>query len=127
MDGPDVVFAEHRTRGSGAPTAVTGDLRPYAVMRSYRPLLSEPALDLPPRLLRLTLLLPNGSEPGRYEVQVRDNDGRARATASGDATLQDFITRLSAEIDLRSAPPGTCQRAIRRTGEGRQLSPVRIQ
>jgi hypothetical protein len=75
----------------------------------------------------LTLLLPNGSEPGRYELEVRDSDGLARATASGDATLQDFITRLSADINLRSAPRGTYQLAIRRTGDDWQLFPVRLQ
>ena len=115
------------TRGSGASTAITGDLRQYAVMRSDRPQLSEPVLDLPQRLVRLTLLLPNGSEPGAYDIEVRGTDGRARATASGDATLQNFITRLSADINLQSAPRGPFQLAIRRTGEDWQLFPVRIQ
>ena len=96
-------------------------------MRSDRPQLSEPAFDLPPRLIRLTLVLPNGSEPGAYDIEVRSADDRAHATASGNATLRDFITRLSADIDLRSVPRGTCQLAIRRTGEGWQLVPVRIQ
>ena len=108
-------------------TAITGDLRQYAVMRSNQPQASGSAFELPPRRVRLTLLLPNGSEPGRYELEVRDSDGLARATASGDATLQDFITRLSADIDLRSAPRGTYQLAIRRTGEAWQLFPVRLQ
>jgi hypothetical protein len=115
------------TRGAGAPTAITGDLRPYAAMRSDRSQPTEPAFDLPPRLLRLTLVLPNGSEPGSYDIEVRSTGGRTLATALGHATLQDFITQLSADIDLRSAPRGTCQLAIRRTGEGWQLFPVRIQ
>ena len=109
------------TRGSGAPTAVTGDLRPYAVMRSDQPLVREPALNLPRRLVRLILLMPNGSEPGRYELELRGPDGSARATAWGGATLQDFITRLSADLDLRSAPRGPSELAIRRTGEDWQL------
>jgi hypothetical protein len=115
------------TRGSGAPTPVAGDLRQYAVMRSDQQQPSEPALDLPRRRVRLTLLMPNGSEPGHYELEVRGSDGLMRATASGDASLQDFITRLSADIDLRSAPRGTCQLAIRRTGEDWQRFPIRLQ
>ena len=114
------------TRGLGAPTQVAGDLRHYAVMRSAQQQPNGPALDLPRRRVRLTLLMPNGSEPGRYELEVRGSDGLARATASGDATLQDFITRLSADTDLRSAPHGTCQLAVRRAGEDWQLFPVRI-
>jgi hypothetical protein len=114
------------TRGLGTPTPVAGDLRQYAVMRSDQRQPSGPALDLPRRRVRLTLQMPNGSEPGHYEIEVRDPDGSARATASGVATLQDFITRLSADIDLRSAPRGTRQLAIRRAGEDWQLFPVRI-
>jgi hypothetical protein len=114
-------------RGTQTPAAITADLRQYAVMRSDRPQLSEPAFDLPPRLVRLTLVLPNGSEPGTYDIEVRDADDRAHAIGSGNATLQDFITRLSTDIDLRSTPRGTCQLAIRRHGEDWQLFPVRIQ
>jgi hypothetical protein len=115
------------TRGAGAPMSITGDLRQYAVMRSDRPQSSEPAFDLPPRLVRLTLVLPNGSEPGSYDIEVRGTGGRAIATASGHATLQDFMTRLESHIDLRSAPRGPSQLAIRRTGEDWQLFPLRIQ
>ena len=115
------------TRGAVAPTPITGDLRQYAVMRSDRPQLSEPAFDLPPRLVRLTLVLPNGSEPGPYDIEVRSAGGRALATASGHAKLQDFMTRLEGNIDLRSAPGGLSQLAIRRNGEDWQLFPVRIQ
>jgi hypothetical protein len=110
-----------------APASITADLRHYAVTRSEHPPLSEPAVDLPPRLLRLTLVLPDGSAPGAYDIEARGTGGRAVATASGHATLQDFTTRLSADIDLRSAPRGMSQLAIRRTGEGWRLFPVRIQ
>jgi hypothetical protein len=115
------------TRGSGATTPVSGDLRQYAVMRSDQQAPSGPTLDLPRRRVQLTLLMPNGSEPGHYELEVRGNDGLTRATASGDASLQDFITRVSADIDLGSIPRGACQLAIRRTGEDWQLFPIRIQ
>jgi hypothetical protein len=114
------------TRGAGAPTVITGDLRPYALMRSDRSQLTEPALDLPQRLVRLTLVLPNGSEPGTYDLEVRGGR-RTFATASGHARLEDFMTRLEGDIDLRSAPRGPSQLAIRRTGEDWQVFPVRIQ
>ena len=112
-------------RGAQTPTAITGDLRQYRVIRSDRPQPSD-AFDLPPRLVRLTLVLPNGSEPGAYDIELRGG-GRTLATASGHATLQDFVTRLEGPIDLRSAPRGPSQLAIRRTGEDWQVFPVRIQ
>ena len=115
------------TRGSGAPSPVAGDLRQYAVMRSDRQYPSGAALDLPRRRVRLTLRMPNGSEPGRYELEVRGSDGLVRATAVGNATLQDFITRLETEIDLRSAPRGPSELAVRRTGEDWQMFLIRIQ
>jgi hypothetical protein len=96
-------------------------------MRSDQQQPSGPALDLPRRRVLLTLLMPNGSEPGHYELEVRGSDGVTRASASGDASLNDFITRLASEIDLRSAPRGPCQLAIRRTGEDWQIFPLRIQ
>ena len=114
------------TRGRVTPTAITGDLRPYSVMRSDRSQRMEPAFDLPRGLVRLTVLLPNGSEPGRYELELRGPDGIARAKALGDATLQDFVTRLSTDVNLQSAPRGASQLAIRRTGEDWQLFSVRI-
>jgi hypothetical protein len=115
------------TREPAALIPITGDLRQYTVMRTDQPQASGFALVLPRRLIRLTLLMPNGSEPGRYELEVRGSDGVARATASGDATLQDFMTRLASEIDLRSTPRGPCLLAIRRTGKGWQTFPIRIQ
>jgi hypothetical protein len=114
------------TRGAGSPIAITGDLRPYAAMRSDRSQRTAPALELPKRFVRLTLVLPNGSEPGPYDLELR-GDGRTLATASGHARLQDFMTRLEGDIDLRSAPRGPSQLAIRRTGEDWQVFPVRIQ
>jgi hypothetical protein len=122
---------EESSRTNGGEAGELGDRRCrdsglWAVTRSDRSQVSAPAFDLPPRLVRLNLVLPNGSEPGTYDIEVRGADDRARGKASGNATLQDFITRLSIDIDLRSAPLGRSQLAIRRTGEGWQLFPVRV-
>ena len=112
------------TRGREAPAAITGDPRPHSAMRSDRSQRTEPAFDLPRGSVRLTVLLPNGSEPGWHELELRGPDG---VRASREATLQDFITRLSLDVDLRSAPRGSYQLAIRRTGEDWQLFPTCIQ
>src|SRR5262249_7019642 len=114
------------TRHTKGRTAITGDLRQYGV-RSDRQIPIEPAFTLPARLVRLTVLLPNGSTLGHYEIEVRGGDGMPRARTAGAATLQYFITRLSAEVDLTSVPTGRCQLAIRRDGDNWQLFPIGIQ
>ena len=114
-------------KSSGAVTLVTGDLRQYALTRSDQPVPTAYALDLPPRRVRLTLVLPNGSETGPYALEVRDTDGRVRATAKGTASLQEFVTRLETDVDLSSVPRGLARLAVRRDSEDWQLFPVRVQ
>jgi hypothetical protein len=41
-------------------------------------------VSLPVGLVDLTLLLPVGSEPGTYDIQLLDSDLRSRATAAGE-------------------------------------------
>ena len=67
-----------------------------------------------------------GSEPGPYELQLLDAHLQSRSAASADAILQDFVTRLTADLDLRSLPSGAYQLAVRRTGEDWQLFPARV-
>lgn len=114
-------------RSSRGPMATTGDLRKYALSRSDQPQFLEQPLPLPRQRLRLTLLLPNGSESGRYELQLLDGDRRTHATAEGKAILRDFVTSLSAELDLSSVASGAYQLAVRRTGEDWQLFPARVE
>lgn len=103
------------------------DLRAYAVSRSDAAPPRPAPLRLPRQRVSLTLLLPVGSDLGSYELQVLDADLQSRATASGDAILRDFVTRLTADIDLRSLPAGAYQLAVRRTGEDWQLFPARVE
>lgn len=111
----------------GRPIAITGDLRKYATTRAG----PAPPLDQPLLLsrghLRLTLLLPSGSETGPYELQLLDANRRTLATAAGEAILREFITSLDADLDLNSVASGECQLAIRSTGEDWQLFPARVE
>ena len=111
---------------SRGPVARTGDLRQYRVTHD-QPQPREPALELPQQQVRLTLVLPDGSEAGRYDLQVREADGRLRATAVGEATRRDVVTSLDADLDLRSVPSGRYTLALRPAGEEWQLVPVRIE
>jgi hypothetical protein len=103
------------------------DLRQYAVTRSDQTKGDRPPIPLPRGRLSVTILMPVGSEPGSYEIQVLDSELKSRASATGQAEIRNYITTLQSTIDLRSLPPGTYQLALRRRGEDWELFPARIE
>jgi hypothetical protein len=112
------------SRGTQVRAAL--DLRPYAITRG------EPQRDLPPLAiprgdLALTLFLPTGSEPGAYEVEVRDSSATARATARGVAELRNFVSTLEVAVSLGDLSPGPYSLAVRRDGNQWQLFPLQLQ
>jgi hypothetical protein len=102
------------------------DLRPYAVTRSETPGSNREPLTLPRGRVTLTMLLPVGSEPGAYEVQVLDSGLASQASASGVAEINNYVTTLQTTLDLASVSPGSYQLAIRRSGQEWQLFPAQI-
>jgi hypothetical protein len=100
------------------------DLRKYTVARTDQITPERPPVSLPRGRLTATILLPVGSEPGTYEVQILDSNLRSVASATGDAEIRDFVTTLRATIDIRSLQPGTYQLALRRHGEDWRLFPA---
>ena len=100
------------------------DLRPYALMRGEAPQSDRPPLVLPRARLLLALVLPTGSEPGSYDVEIRDASATVKASAHGDAELRNQVTMLDVVLDLRSLSGGTYQIAVRRRGDEWQLFPV---
>ena len=118
------------TRGSGAVDSEIHaqlDLRPYAIMRGETQNMNRPPLKLPRGRLVLTLLLPTGSEPGPYEVEIRDSGAVSRASARGDANLRNQVTTLNIAVATGSLSRGTYQLAVRHTGDGWQEFPLRIE
>jgi hypothetical protein len=96
-------------------------------MRSESERQEQQPLSLIRDRLDLTILLPVGSEPGSYEVQILDSDLKSRASASASAAIRNFITTLQTTIDLHSLPAGAYQLALRREGEDWRLYPAKIQ
>jgi hypothetical protein len=101
------------------------DLRPYALMRGETQGTRE-QLVIPRGRVMLTMLLPVGSEPGPYEVQILDSDLTSKASATGVADIRDHVTTLQATLDLASLPAGTYQLGVRRSGEDWQLFPAQV-
>ena len=52
-------------------------------------------------------MLPVGSEPGRYELRLLDEDRRSRLAKEATATLKEFAVRMAVNFELRSLQAGT--------------------
>jgi hypothetical protein len=103
------------------------DVRPFAVTRGAAERTKEPeALVLPRARLRATILLEVGSDPGDYEVQIRDANQQPRTSSTGSATIVDFVTTLKTSLDTSALPAGSYQLGVRREGEDWRLFPARL-
>ena len=102
------------------------DLRKYSVTRNEQQKRETGPVSLARARSDLTILLPVGSEPGGYEIQVLDSGLRSQASASGEAAIRDYVTTLQSTIDLRSLSPGAYQLALRRHGEDWRLFPAEV-
>jgi hypothetical protein len=102
------------------------DLRPYTVSRSEANLPPQPPLTLFPRRLALSLLLPVGSEPGAYQVQLLGDRSQAVASASGQAEIVNFVTTLRVALDLSAVPVGEYRLAVRREGDAWSFYPATV-
>jgi hypothetical protein len=102
------------------------DLRPYTITRG------EPQRDLPPLAvtrgdLLLPLLLPTGSEPGSYDVEIRDSNALTRASAHGNAERRNYVSTLEVAIGVANVARGEYTLAVRRDNNEWQLFPLRLQ
>lgn len=102
------------------------DLRPYAVARTEQKPGSLPPIALSAQRLRMTVLLPTGSEPGPYALRLLDPSSRELTSASGTAEIRDFVTTLQATLDLSSIPAGEYRLAVRRQGEDWHFYPASV-
>jgi hypothetical protein len=103
------------------------DLRPYAIMQGESQSTERQPLRLPRGRVLLTLLLPTGSEPGTYDVEIKDSKAVSRAAARGMADLRNQVTILGVTVETGDLAPGEYQLAVRRTGDGWQEFPLRIE
>lgn len=107
-----------------APVQAQLDLRTFSVTRSQDSAPEPAPVELPARVVDVTLFLPVGSEPGAYDVQILDADLQSRGGGTGTAAITDFITTLTVQLDLRQIAPGTYQLAVRRRGDSWRMFPA---
>ncbi len=102
------------------------DLRRYAVERNDEAPNQQP-LSTRRAKLDVTILLPVGSEAGTYELQVMDAELRSKASALGEAQIENHVTTLRTKMDLRALAPGVYRLALRRRGEDWRFFPLRLE
>lgn len=102
------------------------DLRKFTATRSQQAGAETAPVTLPSALTDLTLLMPIGSEPGSYDIQLLDADLQSKASAHAAGEIRDYITTIRTTLDLRGVQPGTYQLAVRRVGDDWRLFPARV-
>jgi hypothetical protein len=102
------------------------DLRPFTVTRGDERTKEPDGLVLSRGRLKTTILLPVGSEPGEYDVQILDADLKSRASSAGRAAIINYVTTLETTFDTSALPPGSYQLAVRREGEDWRLFPTQL-
>lgn len=103
------------------------DLRPFAVTRGGEPRSTPDPLVLPRAHVRATILLPVGAESGPYELRLLDEELSIRATATGEATIRDYVTTIVADLDVSALPSSAYQLGIRRADGEWQFFPAVVQ
>lgn len=102
------------------------DLRRFSVQRSEQAQTDVEPVSLPKGVVDFALLLPVGSEPGAYDVQLLDEDLRSQSEATGSAAIESFVTTLRVRMDLKTIEPGRYQLAVRRQGDSWRMFPVLV-
>jgi hypothetical protein len=84
-------------------------------------------LILPAKRLDLSIFLPVGSEPGRYDVQLLKKIDEPRLSVSAEATVQNGTTILRARLDLTGQTTGSFLIGLRQPPSDWTYYPVSIQ
>ena len=110
------------------PVPLRADLRKFTVFRSAEGDARAPeAVRLQQALLDLTVMLPVGSEPGAYEVQLLDSQLRSLASGRGEGTIENYVTTVRVTLDLREVARGRHQLAVRRGDDQWRFFAARVE
>ncbi|MHB8413481.1 MAG: hypothetical protein ACYDDI_16260 [Candidatus Acidiferrales bacterium] len=106
---------------------VTVDLRNRIVFRGEQPSSANSGpIQLPRGRLELTMLLPKGSGPGSYGLQVSTELEKPLISTTVTAVNQNGITALNVKLDVSNLNPGGYVLAIGGAGHERREYPLLI-
>jgi len=112
--------------GSKPTTEMALDLRPFAPSRDDQTAAAPPTPLLPRENVAVSAELPLGSETGKYEIRLMDDQLRVVQQTTGEAALQNHEVRLSVRLDLRKLAPGGYRLWIRREDRSWRDYPLEI-
>jgi hypothetical protein len=116
------------TVSTSPPVQTQLDLRNFSVFRGAQGQAPpSEVVTLPAGVVDLTLLLPIGSEPGAYEVQLLDSDLKSVASGRGTGEVRNFVTTVRVTLDLSAAPRGAYQLAVRREDDQWRMFAARVE
>ena len=123
------IWMVYRSLGPHRDTNVTYqanllDLREKSALRGAEANPSGAPIELPRGALALSIYLPTGSEPGKYQVEIVEQPGKPLIGAEGTATLRDHIAVLEVKVDLERLHPGLYLVDIRQAGWSCTYYPV---
>ena len=103
---------------------LTADLRNASRTRGSISGSTAASVKLARDLVQLTIILPVGSEPGRYNVRLLRGAREVAVAAAVDASIVNFATTLTAKLDLRAVKPAAYRLELKRAGEHADSYPV---
>jgi hypothetical protein len=124
--GGSSISQEHRTQPQPhvagqapppiAPLAMTVNLGSFSPTRGEDAKDSANKIHLPPKLLRVSFLLPVGMEPGEYALRLEDSAGTVLKDTRAVGRLNDGMTSVEVELDLAGVSRGNFSLIIRPPG-----------
>lgn len=103
------------------------DLAAFSPTRGDEKEDSRKKFHLPQKLLRVTLQMPFGMEPGEYLVRLKDSAGALSADTSALGRINDGTTSVEVNLNLVSVSPGNFTLMIRPPGLSWRSFPVVVE
>jgi hypothetical protein len=110
-----------------APLAMTVNLASFSPTRGQEAKDSANRIHLPPKLLRVSFLLPVGMEPGEYALRLKDSAGTVLKDTHAPGRLNAGITSVEVDLDLTGASGGSFSLMIQPPGQSWQAFPVLVE
>lgn len=110
-----------------APLAMTVDLASFSPTRGDEAKDSPNKIHLPPKLLRVSFLLPVGMEPGEYALRFKDSAGIVLKEAHPLGMLTNGVTSIEVDLDFSAASRGSFSLMIRPPGLSWRTFPVLVE
>jgi hypothetical protein len=109
------------------PFAMTVDLASFSPTRGEEAKNSPNKIHLPPKLLRVSFLLPVGMEPGEYALRLEDSAGIVLKDAHLPGRLKNGVTSVEVDVDFSAASRGSFSLMIRPPGLSWRTFPILVE